>query len=56
MKIENKFQVLFKGNVYDSLNKYIFQKKFSKIALILDKNLKNYVYFKDVINKIKKKT
>ena len=55
MKIENKFQVLFKGNVYDSLNKYIFQKKFSKIALILDKNLKNYVYFKNVINKIKKK-
>ena len=46
MKIESKFNLVFKGNVYKTLETFIKQKQFKNIILILDKNLYKFNYTK----------
>ena len=53
MKIESKFNLVFKGNVYKTLETFIKQKQFKNIILILDKNLYKFNYTKKIILKLK---
>lgn len=53
MKIESKFNLVFKGDVYKTLETFIKQKQFKNIILILDKNLYKFNYTKKIILKLK---
>lgn len=53
MKIESKFNIIYKGDIYNQLISFVKKNNFSKVIVIIDKNIIKLRYTKKILKKLR---